>query len=462
MKLQWDEKDKNESFQWGLTIFLVIAACILFYYTIFHTKTVINGIHYFIGIMAPILYGLAIAYLLSGVVNFLEQKIAYPLVKKLGKHPQRKGKRVIRWICVILSMMFFLFIIYTLIMMILPQLIRSITSIITNFSSYVDSIELWLNSISEKQSISDETLNETLDLMDEITNNIQQFLSDNILPQIEDMMKSLSSGVLDVLVFLKNFLIGAIVSLYVLADKELFVAKGKMAVCAVFPQRAANIIIRGMRFTHKALGGFIGGKIVDSAIIGVLCYIGTSFIGTPYNVLVSAIIGVTNVIPFFGPYLGAIPCILLIFIVNPLQSLYFIIFILALQQFDGNVLGPKILSGSTGLSSFMVIVAIMVGGGLFGIPGMVLGVPVFAVLQEAFWTIIRKLLHKKEIPDQAEEYIGMDYLDPETGALVPMQPKQPKEKRENRHNRPDGPDRIIRHIRQLWSDNKAKKNRGNT
>mgnify|MGYP000287864072 CR=1 FL=1 len=175
---------------------------------------------------------------------------------------------------------------------------------------------------------------------------------------------------LDLLVFLKNFLIGAIVSLYILADKEGFIAKAKMAVYAALPTKWATFLVHSMRFTHKTFGGFISGKILDSAIIGVLCYVGTSIIGTPYAILVSVIVGVTNVIPFFGPYLGAVPCILLILLVDPIQSLYFLIFILILQQFDGNILGPKILGESTGLSSFMVIVAIMVGGGLFGVPGM--------------------------------------------------------------------------------------------
>ena len=150
-----------------------------------------------------------------------------------------------------------------------------------------------------------------------------------------------------------------------------------------------------MRFTHKTFGGFISGKILDSAIIGVLCYVGTSIIGTPYAILVSVIVGVTNVIPFFGPYLGAVPCILLILLVDPIQSLYFLIFILILQQFDGNILGPKILGESTGLSSFMVIVAIMVGGGLFGVPGMIVGVPVFAVLNAAVWKLIGRSLDEK-------------------------------------------------------------------
>ena len=169
-----------------------------------------------------------------------------------------------------------------------------------------------------------------------------------------------------------------------------------MMVYAILPHKWANMLIRVMRFTDKTFGGFIYGKLLDSAIIGVLCYFGMLLLDLPYPILISVIIGVTNVIPFFGPYIGAIPCILLILVVDPIKGLYFAIFILLLQQFDGNILGPKILGESTGLSSFMVIVAIMIGGGLFGVPGMIAGVPVFAVLYALIWRLINHSLNDKK------------------------------------------------------------------
>jgi predicted PurR-regulated permease PerM len=188
----------------------------------------------------------------------------------------------------------------------------------------------------------------------------QDYLTTTILPQLQAMLKNISAGVFDLLIFLKNFLIGAIVSIYLMVDKEEFVAKSKMLTFVILPNRWANFLIHAMRFTSKTFGGFISGKLLDSAIIGVLCYIGTIILGTPYALLVSVIIGVTNIIPFFGPYLGAIPSIFLILLSDPIQSLYFAIFVLILQQFDGNILGPKIIGESTGLSSFLVIVSILV------------------------------------------------------------------------------------------------------
>ncbi|MBS7051499.1 MAG: AI-2E family transporter, partial [Ruminococcus sp.] len=413
MKFRWD----NRYLHWGVTAFLVIAASMLFYYGIFHMKTLIVGIKTFLGIMAPIIYGVILAYILSPLINLFEQKLIYPQLEKHNIKLQKKGKRAIRWGCVLFSMFLFWIIIYALLMMVLPQLIRSIMSIIYSFPYYIKVIEKWLNSFVEHGW----KLNpEMLDMINQYSVKAQEYLTTDILPQMQDMLKNVSAGIFDILIFMKNFLIGAIVALYVLADKEKFVAKSKMMVYAILPHKWANMLIRVMRFTDKTFGGFIYGKLLDSAIIGILCYFGMLLLDLPYPILISVIIGVTNVIPFFGPYIGAIPCILLILVVDPIKGLYFAIFILLLQQFDGNILGPKILGDSTGLSSFMVIVAIMIGGGLFGVPGMIAGVPVFAVLYALIWRLINHSLNDKKMPAEEETYINIDCLDEQTGEVLPL------------------------------------------
>lgn len=435
MKFRWD----NRYLHWGVTAFLVIAASMLFYYGIFHMKTLIVGIKTFLSIMAPIIYGFAIAYILSSVVNFMENTIIYPLLKKKDIQLEKRGRRAVRWICVLLSLVLLLVLIYALIMMILPQLIRSIMNIIYSFPYYVSVVEKWLNSFVEKGWNMD---TEMIDMLNTYSAQAQEYLTNNILPQMQSFLKSFSAGVFDILIFLKNFLIGAIVSIYVLADKELFVARSKMFVYAIFPAKRANTIIHAMRFTHKTFGGFINGKILDSAIIGVLCYIGVTILDMPYTILISVIVGVTNVIPFFGPYLGAVPCFLLILLVDPMKGLYFLIFILILQQFDGNILGPKILGDSTGLSSFMVIVAIMIGGGLFGIPGMVVGVPIFAVIYATACKLLSNVLTYKKMPVETENYFNIDCLDPQTMEAIPM-PKEPEHKE---HSHAPNPDSIFMKI----------------
>ncbi len=429
MKFRWD----NRYLHWGITAFLVIAASMLFYYGIFHMKTLIIGIKTFLGIMAPIIYGVILAYILSPLINLLEQKLIYPQLDKKNVHLQKKGQRAVRWVCVLFSMFLFWVIIYTLVMMVLPQLIKSIMNIIYSFPYYVKVVEKWLNSFVEYGW---DLNGETLDMINQYSAQAQEYLTTNILPQMQNMLKNVSNGIFDILIFMKNFLIGAIVALYVLADKEKFVAKSKMVAYAVFPSKWANFMIHSMRFTHKTFGGFIYGKLVDSAIIGVLCYIGTLLLDMPFAVLVSVIVGVTNIIPFFGPYIGAVPCIFLILVVDPLKGLYFAIFILLLQQFDGNILGPKILGESTGLSSFMVIVAILIGGGLFGIPGMIAGVPIFAVIYAMLWRLIEHSLHNKEMPQREETYINIDCLDDKTKQALPLReepkkinPEKLKEKR---------------------------------
>lgn len=429
MKFRWE----NRYFHIGLTAFLVIAASMLFYYGIFHMDTLIGGIRTFLSIMAPIVYGLAIAYVLNPVVNFLESYVTLPILARRNVNLEKRGKKIVRWACVLISLILLLFFIYALIMMILPQLIRSVMSIIYAFPTYVEVVENWLNSIVEKGWDMDM---EMIDMINQYSSEAQDYLTNNILPQMQAVLKNISDGVFDVLNVLKNFLIGAIVSVYVLADKEIFIARSKMIVYALFSHSTANNIIHSMRFTHQTFGGFINGKILDSAIIGVLCYVGVTILDMPYTILISVIIGVTNVIPFFGPYVGAVPCTLLILLVNPVQGVYFALFILVLQQFDGNILGPKILGDSTGLSSFMVIVAIMIGGGLFGVVGMIVGVPLCAVIYAAAWNLIGHFLRDKQMPDDTSDYLNIDCIDEESGMIVPLQEKK-KTRTSREHPAPD-------------------------
>ena len=404
MKFRWD----NRYLHWGVTAFLVIAASMLFYYGIFHMKTLIVGIKTFLGIMAPIIYGVILAYILSPLINLFEQKLIYPQLEKHNIKLQKKGKRAIRWGCVLFSMFLFWIIIYALLMMVLPQLIRSIMSIIYSFPYYIKVIEKWLNSFVEHGW----KLNpEMLDMINQYSVKAQEYLTTDILPQMQDMLKNVSAGIFDILIFMKNFLIGAIVALYVLADKEKFVAKSKMMVYAILPHKWANMLIRVMRFTDKTFGGFIYGKLLDSAIIGILCYFGMLLLDLPYPILISVIIGVTNVIPFFGPYIGAIPSTILIALEDPMKGVYFLIFILVLQQFDGNILGPKILGNSTGLSAFWVVTSILLGGGLFGFVGMVMGVPTFAVIYYIVDMILDNKLKKKKLPVRSDSYDEWSYVD---------------------------------------------------
>ena len=215
--------------------------------------------------------------------------------------------------------------------------------------------------------------------------------------------------------------IGIIISIYVLMSKEVFIGQSKKVVYALFTGKKANAVIHTVHKSNEIFGGFISGKILDSLIIGILCFICLYFMKMPYSVLVSVIVGVTNVIPFFGPYLGAVPSTILIMLANPIQGLYFVIFILVLQQIDGNIIGPKILGDSTGLSSFWVVFAILLGGGIFGIPGMIIGVPLFAVIFYILRRGLNYVIQKKQLPLDSENYIWAERLDIENNELVDYQ-----------------------------------------
>ena len=414
MKYQFDNKQRH----WGITAFLVISASLLVYYAIFHTKSIISGINTVLQIIAPIIYGIAIAYLLSPVLNFMEGKLVFPILDHYQVQLQKRGRRLVRWICVIVSVVLFLVLIYAMVMMVLPQFIRSIINVIQSTPRYAEVVQQWIDRFMERSGAN--LSPEAQDLLDQYYKQIQDFLTNNALPQLRSMWDSVSGSIMEVFIFMKNFLIGAIISIYILADKEKFVAKAKMIAYAFFSGTRADFLIRAMRFTHSTFSGFISGKIIDSAIIGVLCYIGLTLLNMPYVLLISVIIGVTNVIPFFGPFIGAIPSFFLILLVDPVKGIYFLIFILILQQFDGNILGPMILGGSTGLSSFMVIVAIMVGGGLFGAPGMILGVPAFAVMTTAFWKLINRELSRKQMPVEESAYMNISKIDLATKEPIPL------------------------------------------
>lgn len=414
MKFRWEKK----YLQWGITAFCVVAASMLFYFGIFHMDTLKLGLSKVYSILTPIIYAAAISYILWPIIRFMERTVIYPFCKRYGLKPTPKVRKIIRMIGVLLSLFLFFLIIYGLLSMLVPEIINSITNIIDSFPRYINNIQNWLaNTLKNNPELA---ANSNM-IFDTLFSKAESWLTNVLLPQINNVVKNFSSGFFGILIFLKNFLIGAMISIYLLYGKETYVAHGKQFLYCMFYPETTNNIIRDLQFVDKTFGGFIVGKLLDSVIIGILCYIGTTLLNLPYALLISVVVGATNVIPFFGPYLGAIPSGFLILMVNPIQCLYFALFILILQQFDGNFLGPKILGESTGLSSFMVIVAILVGGGLFGIFGMFIGVPTCAVICTIIKALIERRLQKRNLPLDVQAYKDIDHLDEKT--LKPVYPE---------------------------------------
>lgn len=404
-------KLSNKYVRWGLTAFLVIAASICFYYLIFHRSNFEANLAEITEILMPIVIGLVMAYLLAPVLNYIDHKILVPLCNKLGIKDTARRNKALRGIGILITAFLFFFLIYALIAMLLSQIVPSIQSIVANFDIYLNNIKSWLDELLANNP---EIKNYVAKNIDRYSNELELWLNNTVLTKTSGLIKTISISVLSTLGVLWDFVLGFMISIYVLANKESFAGQAKKIVYALFERDAANIVINNFRFTHKTFIGFVGGKIVDSAIIGVLCFIGTSLLRTPYAVLVSVIIGVTNIIPFFGPFLGAIPTAILIFIVDPahpLNCVYFVLFIFALQQFDGNVLGPRILGNSTGITGFWVIFSITLFGGLFGVLGMVVGVPLFAVIYATVKALVNDALRKKNMPEDTEVYVKLGAVD---------------------------------------------------
>ena len=410
-------KTKNYYFKWRLTVFLTVCAILVFYDVFYKGGTLLGFFNKLTSTLAPVLYGFAMAYLLSPIVNWLERLIRLGWSKWSLTREKTLRRGWLRAVSILITWAIVSYAVYLLMSVLVPQLIDSITTLINNAESYYNQIYDWADNLLKKNP----------NISNWVRLNLERYyqdalslLTEKILPGAQQMLTSVTGGVissiLGVVVFAKNLIIGIIISVYLLAMKEQSLARCCKLLYGVLSERAANLVMRGTRRTDEIFSGFVRGKLLDSLIIGILCFIGGSILNLPYTPLVSVVVGVTNIIPFFGPFLGAIPSAFLILLVSPKQCLIFIIFVIVLQQFDGNILGPKILGSATGISSFWVVVTILLGGGFFGVLGMFLGVPVFACLQELVKHLIDRRLTQRNMPTEAYAYVGRDKRPPQETA----------------------------------------------
>ena len=373
----------------------ILSACVLFKMPVI--IFVLKGIT---EILKPFLYGVVFAYLLAPLCNKIEEKLFqfFPKAKA-------KARRFICFIAIVISLCVAIAVIWLIIMMIIPQVWDSVMKIIQMVPQKLIVVNNWIEHMLENQPELQAYFEE---FSSQAESNIDSLLNVDTIQKVQSIINSLSVQLFGVLGVVKNIFLGLLISAYLLGSRKLFGAQAGLILHGVFSDKWAKIIEEEIRYTDKMFNGFLVGKIIDSAIIGLLCFAGTSIMGFEAPAFISVIIGITNIIPFFGPFIGAIPCGLLLLLENPMHCLYFIIFIFVLQQLDGNVIGPKILGNTTGVSSFWVLFAILLFGGMWGVVGMVIGVPLFAVIYD----IIRKLVyrglrkHKREsmITDYEEKY----------------------------------------------------------
>lgn len=374
MKIKNPENEKY--IKLGITGAAVVVVSLLCFFLLYRLKDISGGFQVVMTILTPFLYGAVIAYILAPICNRIES-----LFRKL--FPNTRGG-IFQMLAIIISLLLALAVIWFLIILVFPQVVDSIIKIANSIPGQLAAANAWLHDLlksqPELQTYWDDFSNRTIA-------GITAWLKTGLLPTVRTMAGELGSHLALFVSVVKNIFLGVLISIYFLASRRQFAAQAKLLLNGIFPRRFADMIEEEVRYADQMFNGFLMGKLLDSAIIGALCFAGTSLMGIRSAVLVSVIVGVTNIIPFFGPFIGAVPCALLLLLENPLHCVYFIIFVVILQQLDGNLIGPMILGNSTGLSSFWVLFSILLFGGLWGIVGMIVGVPLFAVIYD----IIEKL-----------------------------------------------------------------------
>ena len=379
----------------GLT--LVASACLVlvFYDTFFQSRVLLDFFDKLTGVLSPVIYGLAFSYLLAPIVDFFGRCIERGIPK--AKASVVRGLSIlITWLCVIAM-------VYLMFSILIPELVESVKTLAANFESYYKTVYNWVTALVENENLfSDEVLSDqVLSALNDYYDKLVKWITDTVIPQAQVAIVAVTGGIWSIIIFLKNLLIGMMISVYLLARKEGFARQSKKLLYAILPELPYRRTLRAVAEADRIFSGFVRGKLLDSLIIGIICFFCCSLLKFPYTPIISVFVGVTNIIPIFGPFLGAVPSAFLILLVSPKQCLYFILFIIALQQFDGNILGPKILGKSTGISSFWVIVAIVVGGGFGGVLGMFLGVPIFACISSLVNWFTNRSLTKKGVTDDA-------------------------------------------------------------
>lgn len=408
---------QNPYFKWGTTAFAVIVLSICFFFSIFKMDSFFSAIRHFLDLLKPFIYGAVVAYLMLPIYNTLVSRLRQALSRVIkSKHRVNTWSKVIASIS---SVLLLLALISALLSLVLPQFATSILSLTNFMPSYLVEISSWLEGFLRDSPVLRENL---MQIYSKFTIWMTTWMQDEMLPKLIQVMGGSLLGTVNML---KNVVVGIIIAIYILISKDLFAAQAKKLAYSLLRTERANLFIRNMRYVHRVFGSFILGNLLDSLIIGMMTFVFMHFFNMPYVILISVIIGVTNFIPFFGPFIGAVPSALLVLMIDPVKCIYFIIFIFILQQIDGNVLKPKILGDSTGLSGFWVMFAILIGGGLFGFAGMVLGVPLFAVFYSLITSLINRSLSDKNLPVTTNLYFHMDHIDPVTRKPVPFPPGKP-------------------------------------
>lgn len=382
-------------------IFIVGALLIIFNQIVGNYESFSEGVGTIKTIISPFIYGFVMAYLLSPIYNATVRGL-YKLLGKYFKNKQRLFS-FCKLVASVVAVVCLIGAVAGLIALIVPQVIESLTGILKSLPQRLTQLSALFNDITSKMD-NKRLAMKMSEIYAQVQTNLIELAQTKLLPGMGTLVGQVSTQVILTLKTMMNVMIGVMACVYMLNSKERFQGQFKKVILATLPKEKAEAVFDFAKFTNRTFGGFINGKIIDSIIIGIICFILMKIFGLPYPILISAIIGITNVIPFFGPFIGAIPAAIIILLVSPIHALYFLILIFILQQVDGNIIGPAILGNTTGIASFWVLFSIVIGGGLFGFIGMVLGVPVFAIIYYYFSRSINKRLEAKGLEFRTDSY----------------------------------------------------------
>ncbi len=363
--------------------FILITYAILLCFALLNSSYIWGFVNKWFAVLAPFIYGFVIAYLINFPYKFFQDKIFKPLFKN-----KRNNKKLINVSAMVSAYCVILGIFVFLMLIIVPEIVSSLQQFFFNLPQYITSSSEFVDSIEKRFNIDILTYEQTNKILNTVSGNIDRF-TDTLFPSVFNFTKSFTLGIY-------NFAIGLIISMYLIGSKDKLINQLKLIIYTYIPKNTVNKTYQILRLSHNTFGNFLAGKVLDSLIIGILCFIGMKVLGIPYDLIISTLVGVTNIIPFFGPFIGAVPSILILLLVDPVKALWFTIFILILQQVDGNIIGPKILGNSVGISGLWIMFGVIIGGGLFGFMGMIIGVPVVAVLYTMISEHIKKLHSEKD------------------------------------------------------------------
>jgi len=410
-------KDKNEIyFKWGITAVSVIVIALVISLIFSKLGIIASALKTVVSTVSSVLYGVVMAFLMAPVYDrisaWVEEILSsfFPKWKKSGKWA--------KFIATLACLIILIFVIFALIMMIIPELVNSITNVIGYAPDGMSNLENWLKDILNKNPDLEKLV---IGNYQDISERVSDIATTNVLPNVNTYIKNLSSGVINALGVLVNIIIGMMVMMYLLNMKTTLSSQAKKIVYSMAGVKIGNEIVTEARYIKNMFEKFIVGKIIDSIIIGIINYFFMVIIHMPYALLISVVVGVTNVIPFFGPFIGAIPSIVLLLLVSPFTALQFAVWILVLQQVDGNIIGPKILGQTTGLPSFWVLFSILLFGGLFGIVGMIIAVPTWAIIYRTISRVSEHFLRKKGLEPDSSSYVNLDYIDEESKKYIKLE-----------------------------------------